>query len=275
MRVFISADMEGVAGVVDWDQCGGAGPGYETGRRLLMGEVNAAVEGCLAGGATEVVVNDSHGRMANLDPEGLAGEAAYLSGRHKALYMMEGLDASFGAVLMVGYHASIGSAGVLSHTYSPSAVAEVRLNGTVTGESGINALVALACRVPVVMISGDQVTAAEAAPFLPAAQIVVVKRSVTRFAAKSLHPAAARRAIRDGAQAAVARAASSDVPLPEVALPARLDVAWATADLADMASWIEGVERTGERLTTMVGDDPLRLYRRFVTCVYLTRSLAT
>ncbi|MGH9064479.1 MAG: M55 family metallopeptidase [Acidimicrobiales bacterium] len=273
MKVFISSDMEGTAGIVDWAQCRGPSQEYELGRRLLQGEVNAAIEGAIQGGATEVLVNDSHGAMANLDPAALGGEAAYLSGRHKPLYMMEGLDASYGAILFVSYHGSMGSPGTLSHTYNPRAVSAVRLGGTPTGEAGINALVAAAHRVPVALVTGDQVAAAEAAPFLPGAAAVVVKRSITRFAAESLHPAAACRAIRDGAAEAVARAAAGEVPVPAPDLPCRLEVDWLTADMAEMATWVRGVERTAERGTAVTDDDPLRLYRTFVTCVYLTRSL--
>ncbi len=273
MKVFISCDMEGVAGVVDWGQCRGPGPEYEVGRRLLLDEVNAAIEGAVAGGATEVLVNDSHGLMANLDPGDLAAEAGYLSGRHKPCYMMEGLDPSYGAVLMVGYHGSMGSAGILSHSYNPRAVAEVRRGGRVTGEAGINALVAAAHQVPVALVTGDQVTAAEATPFLPGVETAVVKRSVTRFSAQSLHPAAARRVIRDASERAVARVGAGSLGPPPASSPARLEVRWLTADMADMASWVRGVERTGERETEMVDEDPLGLFRTFITCIYLTRSL--
>ena len=149
MKVFVSFDMEGVAGIVDWSQCRPPGRPYEEGRRLLLGEVNAAIDGALAGGATEIVCNDSHGTMNNLDPELLHGQAAYVSGRHKPLYMMQGLEAGADVVFMLGYHGSIsGESSVLSHTYNPSVVSHVTLNGARIGESGINALVALACGVP-------------------------------------------------------------------------------------------------------------------------------
>jgi D-amino peptidase len=273
VKVFISCDMEGVAGVVDWAQCRGPGPEYEIGRHLLLEEVNAAIEGAVAAGATEVLVNDSHGLMANLAPSDLAAEAGYLSGRHKPFYMMEGLDPSYKAVLMVGYHGSMGSAGILSHSYNPTAVAEVKVGGTVSGEAGINALVAAAHRVPVALITGDQVTAAEATPFLPGVEAAVVKHSVTRFSARSLHPAAARRSIREAAERAVARVSAGSLGPPPAPSPARLDVTWLTADMADMATWVRGVERVTERETAMVDEDPLRLFRTFVTCIYLTRSL--
>ena len=107
MKVFISFDMEGVAGIVDWSQCRPPGQPYEEGRRLLLGEVNAAIDGALAAGATEIVCNDSHGAMNNLDPELLHGQATYVSGRHKPLYMMQGLEAGADVVFMVGYDGSI------------------------------------------------------------------------------------------------------------------------------------------------------------------------
>ena len=167
MKVFISFDMEGVAGIVDWSQCRAPGQPYEEGRRLLLGEVNAAIDGAVAGGATEIVCNDSHGTMNNLDPAALHGQASYVSGRHKPLYMMQGLDAAADVVFMVGYHGSIsGESSVLSHTYNPSVISHASLNGVRVGESGINALVALAYGVPVGLITGDQQTAGEARRFL-------------------------------------------------------------------------------------------------------------
>ncbi len=198
--------MEGVAGIVDWSQCRAPGVPYEEGRRLLLGEVNAAIEGALAAGATEIVCNDSHGTMNNLDPAALAGQARYVSGRHKPLYMMQGLQDGADVVFMIGYHGSIsGESSVLSHTYNPAVISAVELNGVPVGESGINALVALACRVPVGLITGDKQTIAEADPYLPEAERVVVKESLTRFGAANLHPKAARVLIAAGARRAVQR----------------------------------------------------------------------
>ena len=292
VKVFISFDMEGVAGIVDWAQCRGPGPAYEEGRRLLLGEVNAAIDGAMAGGATEIVCNDSHGTMNNLDPAELHGQAAYVSGRHKPLYMMQGLDATADVVFMVGYHGSIsGESSVLSHTYNPAVVSHVELNGARVGESGINALVALACQAPVGLITGDQVTIAEADPFLPDAERVVVKESFTRFGASNLHPEVARELIADGAQRAVERAAaapeevweiaaSHDNPaaselavlrLPAISLPATLEVHVQTADMAEVASWVRGVERAGVRTVSIRGEDPLAMFRSFVGVTYITR----
>ena len=244
--------MEGVAGIVDWDQCRAPGQPYEEGRRLLLGEVNAAIDGALAAGATEIICNDSHGTMNNLDPELLHGQARYVSGRHKPLYMMQGLDASADVVFMVGYHGSIsGESSVLSHTYNPSVISHVTLNGSRVGESGINALVALAHGVPVGLITGDQHTAAEADPFLSSAERVVVKESFTRFGADNLHPEAARALIADGARRAVERAPGLEPP--SIRRPATLEVHLQTADMAEVASWVRGAERTGTRTVTIGG----------------------
>jgi D-amino peptidase len=272
VKVFVSSDIEGTAGIVDWNQVIGPGGEYEMGRRLLQDEVNAAIDGAAEAGADRFVVNDSHHTMQNLLPADLHGNASLLSGRHKPLYMMEGLDASFDAALLIGYHGSIGArTAILSHTYNPSVVSEVRLNGTVTGEAGINALVALHHAVPVVLITGDDATADEARPFVPEIEAVVVKRSVSRFAAENLHPELACRLIREGAQRAVARAAT--IGPPAITLPARLDITTVTADMAEMATWIGGVERTGDRSISLADDDPLALYRRFVAVIAVTRGL--
>lgn len=272
MKIFLSSDMEGTAGVVDWSQCIGPGPEYQYYRRLLQDEVNAAIEGALSAGATEFLVNDSHSSMQNLRPDELAGGARYLSGRHKPLYMMQGLDSTFDAVFFVSYHGSMASeASTLSHTYNPRAIARVLLNGVEVGESGINALVAQGHGVPVVLVTGDDTTAEEAARVCPGLHTAVVKHSVTRFAAESLHPVEARALIHDAAAAAV-RGLADAVP-PQISLPATLQVDFQNGDFAEMATWVAGVERVDARTVQVTGDDPVRLFRTFVTIVMLTRSI--
>jgi D-amino peptidase len=274
VKVFISFDMEGVAGIVDWSQCLPPGQPYEEGRRLLLGEVNAAIDGALAAGATEIVCNDSHGTMNNLDPELLHGRATYVSGRHKPLYMMQHLEAGADVVFMVGYHGSIsGESSVLSHTYNPSVVSHVALNGVLAGESGINALVALAYGVPVGLVTGDRQTAGEADPFLADAERVVVKESFSRFGAVNQHPETAREMIAEGARRAVHRAVQTPGGLkpPAISLPATLEVDMQTADMAEVASWVRGTERTGVRTVSISGDDPLAMFRSFVALTYITR----
>ena len=285
MKIYISSDMEGTAGVVDWDQCRPGQHDYEYYRDLLQAEVNAAIEGALAagGGAHEFLVNDAHGRMATLRPAQLAGGASYLSGRHKPLYMMQGLDDSFDAIFFVSYHGSMtGTPATLSHTYSPLAIAEVRLNGVVTGESGINSLVAAGHGVPVVLITGDATTAAELKPFAPQAKSAVVKKSVSRFAAESLHPTKACELIRVAAREAITGLAADDAAsagvgaTPLITLPATLTIRLRNPDIAEMATWLERVEPDTRDPTVvhLTDEDPIRLYRTFVTLVMLTRGIA-
>jgi D-amino peptidase len=274
MKTWISFDMEGVAGIVDWDQCRPSGGArYDVGCQLMLAEVNAAIEGAIAGGATEVVLNDSHGTMANLDPRAVAGNARSITGRHKPLYMMQGLDESFDAVFLVGYHGSIsGRPSTLSHTYNPEVFAAARVNGTEVGESGINALVAEHFGVPIAFVSGDAVTWAETEPFAPGAEHVVTKESITRFSAANLHPAESCRLIREGAERAARAVAAGSVGTPGISRPATLELDVQTGDMAEVATWARGVERTGERTVAITGDDLLAVFRSFVAVNYITRQ---
>src|SRR5215469_4771004 len=271
MKIFLSSDMEGTAGVVDWQQCVGDGPEAAAGRKLLLAEVNAAIEGAVAGGATQIVVNDSHSTMRNLPADQLAGQASYLSGSHKPLYMMQGLDDSFDAVLFISYHGSVGAPAGLSHTYNPRAVVEARIDGAVTGEAGINALVAAHYGVPVVLITGDRCACEEAAALIPGIHHAVVKEHVSRLAAHSMHPELACELIREQARAAVAAAAGAAPPPLD---PGVLEVSVRTTDIAEAASWVRGVDQAGPRELRIHGENRLATYRAFCAAILLTRSVA-
>ena len=274
MKVWISFDMEGVAGIVDWEQCRpGSGAPYILGCALLQDEVNAAIEGALAGGATEIVLNDSHSTMANLDPRKIAGNAQYISGRHKPLYMMQGLDDSFDAVFFVGYHGSISvKPSTLSHTYNPEVFSGAKINGEYVGESGINALVADHFGVPIALITGDSVLHDESRSFAPGAVAVVTKESITRFSAKNLHPNASCALIRAGAEEAMRKVAEGTMPTPQIARPAALDLEFQTGDMAEVATWARGTVRTGEREVRIENDNFLHLFESFVAVNYITRQ---
>jgi D-amino peptidase len=273
MRVYISTDFEGVAGIVDWDQIMVGSYDYELGRRLLLGELNAAIAGAVEGGATEFVVNDSHSSMRNLPPDLIAGQASVITGKHKPLYMMQGLDSSFDAIFFLGYHGSIGaSQAILSHSYNPRAIWEARINGAIVGETALNALVAAHYGVPIALVTGDQVTAAEAQQLDPPPHTVAVKRSISRTAAESLHPEVARERIREGARLALTSAKPASAPV----FPhgAEIELTFLTADMAEMAAWLRGVELVPERSRTVrFGGAPLEMFQTFVTIVLLTRSL--
>jgi D-amino peptidase len=273
VKVFISVDMEGIAGIVDWSQARIGNPGYEQGCRLMLEEVNAAIDGILDVGPAEIVVNDSHGKMFNLDPEQLHGAAQYLSGGHKPLYMMQGLDGTFDAQFLIGYHGSIsGCSSVLSHTYNPEVISAVRINGDYVGESGINALVGAHYGVPIALVSGDQVTVDELAGFAPDALTVQTKTSASRFAALNLHPATSRAQLKQTAAAAIRAVTDKSIASPRITDPATLQVDMQTADMAEIATWVTGVAREATRSVVITGPDRLAVFRSFVALTYITRQ---
>jgi D-amino peptidase len=274
VKIFISLDMEGVAGIVDWSQCRpSGGTAYQQGCALMLAEVNAAIDGAVAGGADEVLVNDSHGTMFNLDPARIRPPATYLAGRHKPAYMMEGLDAGHQAVFFIGYHGSIsGKASTLSHTYNPEVISGVRLNGEYVGESGINALVAADLGVPIALVSGDSVTLEDVKGLAPDCVAVVTKESRSRFSAHNLHPATSCARIKDGAAQAVQAVAAGRMRPPPIEFPSRLEIELQTADMADVASWVKGVERSGARTVEITGTSGSTMFRAFVAMTYITRQ---
>ena len=208
MKVYVSVDMEGCAGIVHREQTDPKGFDYELGRTAMAQEANAAVQGAFDAGATEVVVSDSHGgngmrnmRIADLDPR-----AQLITGSPRRLGQIDGLDGSFSALLLVGYHTRHGRAGVLSHTTNGQAVANLSVDGRVVGEIGLNARVAASFGVPTMLVTGDDLTTAEAALDCPDAELVTVKWALGRYAARCLHPSLACAAIRRGAAAGVGHA---------------------------------------------------------------------
>jgi len=264
--------MEGTAGVVDWSQCLHGNPEYGYYRELLQNEVNASIEGAMAAGATEFLVNDSHSTMQNLKPATLSGKARYLSGKHKPLYMMQGLDSSFDAIFFVSYHGSMSSDNsVLSHTYNPRAIADIKLNGRIVSEAGLNCLVAQHYGVPVVLVTGDETTRIETELWSPDVRAAVVKESVSRFAANSMHPVDACDLIKAKAKDAVANL--SAIRKPAITLPATIEIRFHNGDYAEQATWIPGTVRTGAKTVELTGSDPLELFRRFVATVFLSRTI--
>jgi D-amino peptidase len=269
--VFISADVEGVAGIASWSQITPGADDYAVGRHLMIGEVNAAIAGAFDGGATRVVVNDAHSRMTNLLPEEVDPRARLVLGHYKPLYMLQGLDDSFDAAFFVGYHGAIGEPeAILSHTYSPRAIWEAKVDGRVVGEIGINALVCEYFGVPIRLVSGDQATVVEAREVIPSVHVAEVKRSFSRYSAESMSPEESRAVIRREAAASLAAVPESSV----MRRPAEIELTFLVADMAGMAEWIRGVERTGPRTVRFSAPDGLEAYRTFYAIIQLTRSIA-
>lgn len=206
LKIYISADMEGVVGTVTGEQLGPSGFEYERARRWMTEEVNAAIRGARAAGATEIVVSDSHGNGQNLLLDDLPEDITVIRSWPRPLAMMAGIDESFDGAIFIGYHASTdNSAGVRAHTMSSARLTSVKLNGVPVPEAGINAAVAGQFGVPVIMISGDDVIAEEASELLGDLETAVVKTAYGFHAAETLMPGAAYRLIEETAARAVRR----------------------------------------------------------------------
>jgi len=241
MKIYISADIEGVAGVVNPQQ-GTMGNGeYERARRLMTQEVNAAIEGAFAGGASEVLVNDAHGEMRNLLPEETDPRAELILGKPKPLNMFEGLTPEHTGAICLGYHARAREAGVLAHTTNGFAFGRIRLNDVELGEAGLYGAYAGSLGVPVILLSGDDRLEIETRPLFPEARYAVVKRALGQRVARSLSPERARELIRRQTEAAV-RYASSIRPLT-IEGPFRLEIELNTPALCDLAAIIPAATR--------------------------------
>ena len=273
MRVYISVDMEGIAGVSHPKPTGRADSEYPAAAELMTGEANAAIEGAKAAGATEILVNDSHGGMYNLRPLQLDPAARLLQGQ-KAWSMVAGAEPrgdgpSFDVALFVGYHARAGHpAGTIAHTYT-GAPTETRLNGRPTGEYGFNALALGAWGIPVGLVAGDDALAAEVEAWLPWAERVVVKHGYGTHAAASLHPGKARDLIRTASTVAVERARAGNLRLLEVDRPVVIEVDYRKALEADYAAIPPPAERLGDRTVRHAADDPIAAYRGFLAGIRL------
>jgi len=257
MHVLISVDMEGISGVVMNDHTSSDHKEYERFRQLMTADANAAIEGALAGGADHIVVNDSHAWMANILIEELNPAAELITGSPKPFGMMQGIGPAVDVVFFVGYHAASGTgAAVLEHTWS-GRIVEVRLNGQMVGETGLNAALAGAYGVPVVLVAGDRAVTEEARALLGEIETVAVKDGVTRTAAQCLHPQVAQDRIRQAAE----RALRLDVPPFLVPSPITLRIAFQRAAHADMAELIPGSQRVDGRTVEWTGDDMPSVYR--------------
>jgi D-amino peptidase len=205
-KVYISVDLEGISGVNADDQTSAGQPEYGRARKLMAEDANAAIRGAFGGGATDVLVNDSHGSQRNLLPEDLDPRARLITHSFKRHGMMEGLDETFDAVIFVGYHAKADAPrGLFAHTGS-GVVRDLQINGRSVGEGGMNALLAAWYGVPVVVVSGDDVAVAEVKEAVPSIRGVVVKRAINVRAAELKPLQTARTEIfeasRGGVQAA-------------------------------------------------------------------------
>jgi D-amino peptidase len=255
-RVFISVDMEGVAGVATLDQVLRGGSGYPRAQELMTAEANAAIRGAFAGGADEVLVNDSHGTMDNLLHERLDPRARLVFGMPRPSCMVAGITAEMDVAVFVGYHAAAGADGVLSHTFS-SNFTEVRINGEPVTEAEVNALAAGSLGVPVGVLTGDDQICRVAGKALPGVTTVEVKQASGWSAVDTLHPAAAAERIEAAVAEVVGEVGGAGSALRPVTVPASLtlEIDFATPLAADYAASVPGSQRvSGRGLRREVGD---------------------
>jgi D-amino peptidase len=255
LRIFISVDMEGISGVVHSDQVSAGTPEYAAARKWMAQDVNAAVEGAFEAGATEVVVNDSHGSMRNIDPDDLYPQAILISGTPKPLSMMQGIDPSFAACIFIGYHAKAGTENaILDHTISGSVVRSIKVNRVEMPELGLNAAIAGSYGVPVILLSGDAAVCRQASEILGKDVVTVqVKEAIGRLAAKLVPMPEARRLIKEGVKAALGKL-DRVKPFKPVA-PYNFELGYHVSAQADMGAMIPGVKRMDARTLSFVAND--------------------
>jgi D-amino peptidase len=276
VKVYLSVDMEGIAGIAAAEPTRRGDASYPAAVDLMVGETNAAIEGAFDGGADEVIVNDSHGEMFNLPAAAIDRRAQLLIGT-KPWSMVEGAQdgahGGFGVALFVGYHARAGHPrGTLGHTYS-SDLTLVTLAGRPVGEYGLNALALGAWGIPVGLVAGDDALGDEVAEWLPWAEVVVVKQAIGQRSAQSVHPEVARERVSAAAKRAVERASAEDSERPLEPLRLAPPIVWAAEfrmpAQADFAAVVPGATREGDRGLRYTSADPLDAFRAFLAAMRL------
>lgn len=254
LKVYISADMEGVAGVVTDAQLGPTGFEYGRFRGFMTEEVLAAIQGARDAGATTIVVSDSHGNGENLLIEQFPEDIRIIRSWPRPLGMMQGIDSTFDAVVFVGYHASTNNMnGVRAHTFSSAMLTSVTLNGVAVPEAGVNAAIAGHYGVPVVAISGDDATITEVQKLIGNIEGAVVKTAISFHSANTMTPAAAQKLIREKVKAGVTRRAEFTPYV--VAKPVRLEIAFKQYRQAEILGYLSIVERITSHSIRFVGRD--------------------
>jgi D-amino peptidase len=252
--------MEGIGGIAHGEMTSAEGSEYERGRALMVAEVNAAIEGAREAGATDFLVNDSHGSMRNVKAEELLAPARLISNSSKPLGMMQGISSEFDAVFFIGYHSMEGEPGVMAHTGSGSVVGRIQVDGRPMSEGGMNARAAGSFGVPVALATGDEDFVREIRTLVDSdLETVGVKRTIRLQTAELLHPEECRRLIREGAKRAIERLASFRPTRP--GSPTTVDISYKNPDLAEIASVIPTVERTSRYSVRFQSEDYLKAYR--------------
>lgn len=271
MKLLIAVDMEGITGVVNWNQVDPSHPEYQRFRRLMTADVNAAVEGASQAGVETIVVADGHSGGENILIEELDSRARLNTGSPSQFAMVQGIDQAVDAVFFVGYHARMGTpAAILDHTWSNARVQNVWVNGRPVGEIGLNAALCGHFGAPVLMITGDQAANAEAADWITGIENVVVKQATSRTTAEVLPPAVTHARIREAAARAVQNFQAGICPAPvSLQTPVTIVVEFHNSDLANRAGLLPGSRRLDGRKLELVTPDMPEAYRAFRSAVAL------
>ena len=265
MKILIAADMEGITGVTNWNQVDPDHAEYPRFRKLMTGDVNAAVRGVCDAGVEDIFVTDGHERGANIILDELDPCARLIRGEDSPLAMVEGIDLGTDGVIFVGYHARAGSQNaILDHTWSSRRVANLWLNDILVGEYGLNGAVAGHFNAPVIMLTGDQTTCAQATELLGPIETVVVKTALSRMAAICLPPQVTEELIQKAATQAVRRLQAGEAPKPFVVTrPVRVTIDFISSNQADQAALLPGANRVDGRRLTFTAEDMLAAYYAF------------
>jgi D-amino peptidase len=282
MKILIAADMEGITGVVHWDQVNPEHAEYNRSRKIMTEDVNAAIRGATAAGADEIIVSDGHSWGRNILIEDLDSHARLNSGTPSPFSMIQGIDSGVDGVLLVGYHARIGTPNaILEHTWSDQRVANFWLKDQKQaeflpyGEIGLNAAVCGHFKIPVLMISGDQAACNEASELLGDIDTAVVKWASSRMAAECLSTEEAQQKIQRAAFQAVSRLIAtidSEVVIRYLSLepPITMAIDFVQSEMADKAALLPGSVRKGRRIEYQT-DDMVKLYQAFRAALMIAR----
>lgn len=273
LKVYISADMEGIAGVVSGEQLGPQGFEYQRFREFMTNEVLAAIEGARAAGATEILVSDSHGNGQNLLVEKFSKDVQIVRSWPRPLMMMQGIDSTFAAVLFVGYHTgTTNTEGVRAHTMSSANFADVKLNGVSVPEAGLNAAIAGHFGVPVALITGDEAIVKEARALLGDVEGAVVKWPYGFHSARTLTPEASCELIRARAKTAVERARGRK-PY-RVTTPVELELRFKNYRPAELLAYLPNVERADAHSIRLRGKDVIEVAKFLEFVLYYEPGLS-
>lgn len=273
MKVFISVDMEGISGIVDNTMTSRSQGDYEKGRALMVGDVNAAIEGILSFGQAEITVSDGHGGMNNIDPEALHPKAVLVRGRPKPQSQMAGLDGSFDAAIFIGYHSMKGThLGILSHTYSGGNVESLHINNLEVGETAMNAGIAGYYGVPLVLVAGDLAVTEEVKALNPKIHTVATKEAISRVAAKCLHPMKSRELIK--AETIKAIEDMENIEPFVFPPPITYRIRFTDAKRADAASFMPSARRLDGKTIVITHGDYIKAYHGFLAAVMCASSVS-